>query len=208
MKAKAATRRYEKPQRPAAIGPRDPFSWDRINAAIIGVDEAWRQAEAKWGVGRLPCLVSDATRLSMRRGMDKLQDAIARGNVEDIERIAPKIRAALAFMDQEAETAGHRPLAPEVWETRLEDGTVLAVVRTAADAHAVVASARKVECWTLEEIARVLPRGATATIKAAFPGALVQKVAMRDEGFAMDWLTSSPLIDNPMPDLSPNNADV
>jgi hypothetical protein len=105
----------KRPKRPAAIGPADPGAWDRMNNAIIGVDEAWRKVDAKWGVGRLVCLVSDETRASLRRGMDQWQFAIASGNDTQVIELAPKVRGALAFMDAEAMAAAEAPLAPEVW---------------------------------------------------------------------------------------------
>jgi hypothetical protein len=113
----------KRPKRPAAIGPADPAAWYRMNNAIIGVEQAWRKFDAKWGVGRLVCLVSDDTRERMRLGMDQWQIAIAQGNDTQVVELAPKVRGALAFMDAEAEAAGEAPLAPEVWgEARLEDG--------------------------------------------------------------------------------------
>lgn len=182
-----------KPVQASPIGAKTPVDHDRIQAAVIGVDQAWRDVEATWGAGRLPALVSDATRLSLRRGMDAWQTALTYGDADVVENLAPKIRAALVFMEREATTLGHAKLTPEVWETRREDGTVIAIVRTQAEASAVVRDGRALEVWTLEEIARVLPANVT-NIKKAFPGARVSRVVSRDEGFAQEWVTADPCL--------------
>lgn len=168
-----------------------------LEAALIPVDQAFRDSEARWGVGRLACLVSPETLLSFKRGFAMWTEAISAGNVEAVKGLAPKMLRALEIMDREADARGHVPLEPEVWETRLEDGRVLAVVRTTAEAHAVgrQATGRDVVCWSLEEIARVLPRMELLhEVKAAFPGARVAKLTTRDASFPDDLAKSDPLL--------------
>lgn len=178
---------------------------DRMTAALAPIDQAFAASEAKWGVARLERLVSSATLASYHRGWTAYRDAIASGDAAAVEQIAPKMIAALAFMDRQAEAGGHAPLAVTRWESILEDGSVLVIVRTQAEAHAIArdkSDTRQLVVWTMAEIARMLPMlEATNTIKTAFPGAEVvrtgaERVAsgvQMTEGQVADWATHDPL---------------
>ena len=191
MSGASAPRKFVKPPppRPAPIGASSPDARDAITATTLGVDQCWRDYEAKWGVGRLPLLVTDATRASMRRGMDAWNAAITAGDVAAVQTIGPKIKAALAFMDAEAVAGGNAPLSPVVWEVRRDDGSVIAITRTGAEASAVLREGRDIEVWTLEEIARVLPR-LIGDIKRHFPGATVEQPQQHSAAYAMEWQTA------------------
>ena len=117
---------------------RSPEDHDRFRLSLVPIDQAFHASEQKWGVGRLERLVSPLTLASYKRGWDAYRAAIEAGHGEAVEAIGPKMIAALAFMDAEATAAGHQPLAPDVWETPLADGTVLVIVRTGAEASAVL----------------------------------------------------------------------
>lgn len=111
---------------------------DRFRMALVPVDEAFFASETRWGVGRLERLVSAPTLAAYRRGWDAYRVALDEGDADAVEAIAPKMIAALAFMDQEVIQAGHLPIAPETWEAPMSDGTVLVVCRTNAEACAVI----------------------------------------------------------------------
>ena len=70
--------------------------------------------------------------------------------------IREAMRRAWAALEAGATEAGHAPLAPEVWETRMPDGTVLAVVRTQQEAHALARDSHERKVWTLDEVGRVV----------------------------------------------------
>ena len=192
-KPKGKLRAVKPPHRALPIGAADPWTAERITAVVVGVDAEWRAAESKWGVGRLPVLVSDTTRLQLRQGMDKWQAAIADSDAAEIERLGPLIRGALKFMDGEAARLGAAPLAVNAWEVARDDGTVVVIVRTGAEASVVVREGREVEVWTLEEVARVLPRG-VGSVKRLFPGAKVRRVATHHEGYGQEWVTGDPIL--------------
>jgi hypothetical protein len=52
---------------------------------------------------------------------------------------------------------------------------------------------RALEVWTLDEVARVLPRS-VGDIKRVFPGVRVDRVTQRDEGEAGAWITADPIL--------------
>lgn len=174
---------------------------DRVVLALQPVDEAFRTSEAKWGVGRLERLVSATTLGSYKRGWDKYRQAVIDGDAATLEALGPKMIAALRFMDTEATAAGHAPLSVDRWEAATDDGRVLVVVRTQAEAHAIAREpgtdgAPERVVWTMEELARVVPRiNAINDVKLAFPAAEVRRVSgvQMTENQVADWATSDPL---------------
>ena len=178
---------------------------DRFTRALVPTDQAFRASEAKWGIGRLERLVSTPTLAAYHRGWTAYRKALDEGDGPAIEAIGPRMVAALAFMDGEATRAGHGPLACETWEAPLADGSVLVVVRTLAEAHAVTRAVqaaaggkpesglppdlmlavrhqhegRALAVWTMAEIAALVSARAVPinAVKAAFPGAEVTGAA-------------------------------
>ena len=155
-----------------------------LQAWFDGVDHARAEAEAKWGAGRLPLLVSDDLRARFNRQKAKwsraLQDAwaapaLTRALLDEVELQAGGMKRAWAALEVAAEEAGHRAIAPWVWETTLADGTVLAVVQTDAEGSKVIADGRHVAVYTLREVANVIDAlpPALAVAKVVWPGAKV-----------------------------------
>ena len=180
------------------------YDIERITAALVPIDAAFSASEKKWGVARLETLVSQTTLESYRRGWIAYRTAIDDYDANAVEAIAPKMIAALAFMDREATNAGHLPLSVDAWETALTDGTVLAIVRTMPEAHALAkeANGRQRVVYSLVEIARIIEHyEMTNAIKLSFPGATVQpgkKIesgVQLSEGQAADWAKAEPLHD-------------
>lgn len=155
-----------------------------ITAHMQGVDQTAREMEAKWGVGRLPLLVSDDLRAKFIRQADKWADALGtawnsamltRDQLDAVIGKSAAMRRAWAALDAAAEEAGHRPITPWVWEAVLADGSVAAIVQTDAEAGKVIAEGRHVTVWTMREVANVIDAlGVIKLAKSEFPGAKVQ----------------------------------
>lgn len=180
------------------------YDRDRLTAALVPIDAAFVASETKWGSARLERLVSQKSLESYKRGWTQYRLAIENSDIDMIEKLAPKMIAALAIMDKEATAAGHHPLSVDAWETVLADGTVLTIVRTMPEITALVAQAegRQRVVYSLAEIARIIETyEATNAIKLAFPGATIQsgqKVAsgvQLSEGQAADWARDEPMYD-------------
>jgi hypothetical protein len=118
---------------------------DRFRRALIPVDEAFWESEQRYGVGRLERIVSPATLAAYQRGWSAYRLALEEGDAAAVEQIGPKMIQALAVMDAEATAAGHKPLDVSTWETALPDGRVLVVVRTVAEASAVIRAEKAVK---------------------------------------------------------------
>ena len=72
---------------------------------------------------------------------------------------------AWGALEAAAAQAGHREVAPWVWEARLADGTVAAFVQTTAEASKVIAEGRYLKVFSLAEVANLID---------AIPAALLQ----------------------------------
>lgn len=142
-----------------------------------GLDHLAAEMERKWGVDRLPLLVSEQLRAAFYRQQDLLNDALVSGDLTLIDIQACGMKRAWQALDQAAAQAGQQPLSADVWEVKLPNsGKVVAVVRTSAEAHLIAGPDR--ETWTLAEIARLIDGldGKVAEIKRVFPGAQITDI--------------------------------
>jgi hypothetical protein len=175
--------------------PRDVALRDGTTLSIQGlvqsVDLLTDRLERKWGVGRLRLLVEDALRERFDRQWRKWQAAYATQDLDAVRAHSEAMRRAWAALDVAATTAGHQPLAPEVWETRMPNGRVLGVVRTLPEAHALAGDGRERDIWTLDEVGRVIAawhaeRWADAAHRH-FPGAQIAAIRLTPRGAEFDW---------------------
>lgn len=156
-----------------------------MQSIVAGIDHLVAEMERRWGVGRLRLLVGDDLRAKFDRQVSKLGEALDAYDLAAVRVHGPAMVRAWQALDRAATDAGARPLEPVVWEVRLADGTVAAIVRSTAEAHAVALDGRQGQIWTLEEIARVIDRWPEiGRAKATFPGAIVTDI--RDRRRAAD----------------------
>lgn len=156
-----------------------PQTYTAIQAHIDGVDHVASEMERKWGVGRLRLLVTADLRERFDAQREKFNRAIWSHDLEAVSVHAPAMVRAWQALDREATECGCAELEPVVWEGRKPDGTVMAVVRTPAEAHAVTADGRHTEVWTLDELIRVATANGAQIIgdvMKVFPGARVEEV--------------------------------
>lgn len=178
-----------------------PESYHQCVAVIAGVDQVAGDAERRWGIGRLPLLVSDELRLRFREACIRWDAAIRSWQRDDVQRIGDMMRRAWAALEAEAISLGHAPLTPTTLEAPLEGGQVLVVVSTPEEARiaAQQAAGRAVVVITMEEVARIYTgaKGDLRTaIVVAFPGATVRPVEQAlAPGFAKDWSVGDPFSD-------------
>jgi hypothetical protein len=154
-------------------------TYDAISAVTAGVDEVAHEMETKWGVGRLVLLVDDDIRAKFNRQLRRFDEAIQSNDLERIQQTGAATRRAWVALDLAATIAGKPQLQPDVWEAHLEDGRVVVICRTNAEAHAEVRSGRHAEVWTLDEIARILVAYPGLGAPRVFPGGLVEPVESR-----------------------------
>lgn len=155
-----------------------------LQAYAAGPLHAARRAEETWGVGRLPLLVDAELRARFERQAVRWHQALEAAweterltapQLDDVAKKAGAMERAWAVMDAAASEAGHSPIAPDAWEAVMRDGTVVALVKDTADAHAVLASGRQVAVWTVQEFANIIdaiPQFLNDA-KVVFPGAKI-----------------------------------
>jgi hypothetical protein len=168
-----------------------------IQGLVQSVDLLTDSLERKWGVGRLRLLVDDALRERFDRQWRKWQAAYAAQDLQAVRAHSEAMRRAWTALDQAATAAGHMPLVPEVWETRMPDGTVLAIVRGPAEQHALAQAERQQgdgrarEVWSLDEIGRIVcawdGRNWVDAVRAEFHGATVEALRLTPRGAEFDW---------------------
>ena len=196
-----------KDERPLA----KPHSWAATHgtflagqAHIDGADAMAIAMEARWGAGRLRLLVTAELREKFDRQRFKLNAAIWHGDLEAVRRESERMIKAWQALNGAAEATGAQNLAPEVWEVSLADGSVVALVRSPAEAHAVVAEGRRVMVYTLNELAIMLGNYQAVTkVKVSFPGAEVTQIRRTVED-PLDRIRDGVSLEETLDDLIPN----
>ncbi|USO03714.1 MAG: hypothetical protein H6853_00020 [Rhodospirillales bacterium] len=146
-----------------------------------GLDYLAREMEIKWGVDRLPLLVSDQMRGAFYRQKDLLDEALQSGDLTLIDIQVGGMKRAWQALDQAATQAGQPVLSADIWEVRLPvSGRVVAIVKTSAEAHAIARP--DLETWTITEIAQLIDGmdESVAKIKQLFPGAEVTAITKKE----------------------------
>jgi hypothetical protein len=173
-----------------------------LQAYFEGVAEARRELEAKWGVGRAELLAPDDLRARWAGQCARWSAAYAAAwdapyltqkLLGDVASLAGAMKRGAAALDAAAEEAGHRPIAPWVWEVLIPAGdgaaTVAAIVQTNAEAGKVIAEGRYLVVYTLAEIGNVLAAlpEALKLAKQVFPGARFRAPKVADDLGAGPW---------------------
>lgn len=144
------------------------------------VDLLQIELEKKWGRDRLRLLVNIELREKFDRQRYLYKQALWEGQLEDVKREADRMMKALKALDKRATATGQKPIDPTVWEVRLENGTVAAIVKEPDAIDRVVADGRYVIVYTLEELGKLISADSfVLTAKEIFPGAEVVKVNMK-----------------------------
>jgi hypothetical protein len=179
-----------------------PGTYIAGQAHIDGADAVAMAMETRWGAGRLRLLVSAELREKYDRQRYLFNQAIWHGDLEAVRRESSRMIAAWQALDKAATINHALELSSNVWEVALEDGTVVAMVRTVEEAKAVVREGRQVVVYTLEEIGRMLTNYRAVTeVKEAFPGATVTQIRRSVED-PLDAIVGSNLsLDDEMPEL-------
>jgi hypothetical protein len=168
-----------------------------LKAYFDGVDHERWEAEKKWGAGRLELLVDDLTRARFARQrvtwVEALRTAweapfVTRDHLALVGQKAAAMRRGFAAMDAIAEEAGHRAIAPWVWEAPLADGSVAAFVQSQAEVGRVIAQGRHLYVFTVAEVGYLIDKlpEVLCQAKVHFPGAKFEASVVNNLG-APPW---------------------
>ena len=170
--------------------PDDAATLKALSDAVI---HAGAEAERKWGVARLPLLVplewADKFEREAARWYDDLQRAYADGESRPLSQDrrsellagATRLQRAWRKLDTIATDLGAQPLSPHAWEVAGRDGQVTSIVRTTAEACALVREKRTLHVYTMDEIANIIAAlpDLVSDAKTIFPGATVVQAKER-----------------------------
>ena len=153
-----------------------------LGNALAPFDRAVRETEIKWGIDRLPEIVSPESAAKWGSAVGKLNAAIDSGDVQEVTARVGVCLRGLAALDAEARAAGHKPIIPEAWEIDV-DGVTCAILKDDAAWPRYAEMRPGVRVYSLREVANALAAyGQTvAAVKDAFPGARVTAVRERTQ---------------------------
>lgn len=140
------------------------------------LDTVSRSMEMKWGVDRLPRLVSEILRIKFDQQRNLLNEAIKSNDAARIAKQSEGMRRAWIALDQAATADGHRPLPEAVWTAKHKSGDIVTVFRD--DAQLVDIAAAGGVSFTLEELVELIP-AEVLVAKREFHG--IKVVDVRDK---------------------------
>lgn len=146
--------------------------------AVAPFDEAALAQDRKWGIDRLPTLVSVETARKYGAALGQLNAAIEAGDPEMVAHKAGVCVRGLAAMDAEAEAAGAPKADARVIEYDL-DGWVIGIMADDRAWQAIQAVRPDLKLFSLREVALALKAvntPAVNAVKEAFPGARMTAV--------------------------------
>lgn len=150
----------------------------RADLSLAPFDKAVRDMDRKWGVDRLPELVSVESAAKWGKAVAGLNSAIDAQDPDKVKFWVEVCLRGLAAMDAEAVALG-RPLSdPMIWEHEYE-GTVYGIIEDGREWPAAYAKRPGIAIHTMREVAVALHahrNGLVDAIKLSFPGAEVKAV--------------------------------
>jgi hypothetical protein len=151
----------------------------KIQSALVELDKVAVAAEARWGLDRLPDLVTPELREKFHAQGDKLDAAMMMQDADAVEHEAAVMIRAWNALERAARAAGAREVSGAYWGAKMADGRLLAVCETIHDARKAAADNPDAVVLAVSEIAALWPhfesRGVIEKAKVAFPGAEVKK---------------------------------
>ncbi len=167
----------------------------RAQIAIERLDEVAHQMERKWGVGRLPRLVSVDVAERFWSQLRKLNAAITDGSPADQEVEAGRMVNAWVALDGLAEAAGAEHASAKYLTALMSDGRLLAISGASEGMQDFIKQnqGQGAVVWMMDEIVRVLEGfDLVNQTKHLFDGARVEAVK---PGQSIDWTKGDELPD-------------
>lgn len=155
-------------------------TYRKIQNHLTEYDRVVSDYERRWGVERLPNLVSPELRDRFWQQMDKLNDAIHRDAAVDVEHHVAVTLRAYGALEKEAIALGGKEIGMDVWTAHVDDK----VVAIARDEQAVMHIKKDMPdalVYCVQEVAVILAKWSeqnalAVAVKDTFPGATVSDV--------------------------------
>ena len=147
------------------------------------MDHLAREMDAKWGIERLPELVSVATAQKYGVAMAHLNQCIQDSDPAKCAAAAQNCIRGLQAMDAEATAAGKQPASGEFWEYELPGSPEpfrFAIMRDGAEWQAAKAKRPDLTFFSMREVATALQAKMNSPmiqeVKEHFPGATITRL--------------------------------
>lgn len=171
-----------------------PLPIDRkpITDALEPLDRIAVAMEGKWGVGRLPRLVTPDMAAKFSSARSKLNDAIRDNNLEAVIAKAGVVIRGWQALDKAATEAGHKTMPEAVWSS-WHKGTVYTICLDRADVNKIAHDAADpAHVVTIDELLLVWEQFQASRVisetKSLFPGATVERVGgIKDMDDDIPW---------------------
>lgn len=150
----------------------------KADLSLAPFDKAVREMDKRWGVDRLPELVSVESAEKWGKAMAGLNGAIDAQDPDKVKFWVEVCLRGLAAMDAEAVSLGRPVSDPDIWEYEYE-GTTFGIIEDGREWPAAYAKRPGIAIHTMREVAIALHahrNGLVDAIKLSFPGAEVKAV--------------------------------
>jgi hypothetical protein len=161
----------------------------KADLALAPFDAAVREMDKRWGVDRLPELVSTESAAKWGRAMAGLNGAIDAQDPDKTKFWVEICLRGLTAMDAEAVSLGRPVSDPMIWEHEYE-GTVYGIIEDGREWPAAYAKRPGIAIHTMREVAVALHEhrnGLVDAVKLAFPGAEVKAVRRAPQDLEDDF---------------------
>lgn len=150
----------------------------KADLSLAPFDAACREADKRWGVDRLPELVSVESAAKWGKAVAGLNAAIDAEDPDKVKFWVEVCLRGLAAMDAEAVALGRPVSDPDIWEYEYE-GTTFGIIEDGRQWPAAYAKRPGIAIHSMREVAVALHahrNGLVDAIKLSFPGAEVKAV--------------------------------
>lgn len=157
--------------------------------AVAPFDRVVREMDERWGVDRLPELVSAETAARYGTALAMLNEAIANEDPIKVQRVVASCLRGLQAMDAEAKANNAQPASSEVWEIE-HNGHRIGIMKDGRNWPAIKKTRPDLALYTLQEVAIALSSleiGVVSRIKELAPGAEISAAKTHKQLSADFW---------------------
>lgn len=161
----------------------------RCDVCLGPFDQAVREMDRKWGVDRLPEIVSPESAAKWGKAVAGLNSAIQLEDADKVKFWVEVCLRGLSAMDDEAFKSGQPISDPAIWEYEYE-GQVYGIIEDGKHWPAAYAKRPNLVIFTMREVAIALHahrNGLVEAVKLAFPGAQITAIADRGKNLEDDF---------------------
>ena len=161
----------------------------KADLSLAPFDKAVREMDKRWGVDRLPELVSVESAAKWGKAVAGLNGAIDAQDPDKVKFWVEVCLRGLAAMDAEAVALGRPVSDPMIWEHEYE-GKIYGIIEDGREWPAAYAKRPGIAIHTMREVAVALHahrNGLVDAIKLSFPGAEVKAVRRPKEELEDDF---------------------